>query len=145
MKKFVLLLFGVLFPLILFAQNKYTYKDVLDFKNGMLDTARKMTKSVPIQVNEFQTLIAIGVTETLVTYKYEISGWDGTKMMSKEELEQTKSLTTINMMRSQQYPEMFLECLRRTQFGFQFIFFSEDRKYIGGFRLLYNNFRNIDY
>lgn len=145
MKNYILILFGVLFPIMLFSQNKYTYKDVLDFKRGMLDTARKMTKSVPIQVNEYQTLIAIGVTETLVTYKYEIKGWDGNKMMSKEELEQTKMLTTLNMMRSQQYPDMFLECLRRTKFGFQFMFFSEDKKYIGGFRMLYNDFKNIDY
>ena len=140
MKKLLILLLSII-PIILSAQNKYSYKDVIDFRDGMLDTARKMTKSVPIQVNEYQTLIAIGVTESLVTYKYEIAGWDGNKMMSKDELEQTKKLTSLNMARSQQYPDMFLECLRRTKLEFQFMFFSEDRKYIGGFRLSYNDFK----
>jgi len=91
MKKILFFLF-VCFSLCGQAQNKYQYKDVLDFKRGMLDTARKMTKSVPIQVNEFQTLIAVGVTEDLVTFKYLIEGWDGSVMMSKDEIEETKSL-----------------------------------------------------
>ena len=139
MRKLLLFLF-VCFSLCGLAQNKYQYKDVLDFKKGMLDTAREMTKSVPIQVNEYQTLIAIGVTENLVTFKYEIGGWDGNVMMSKDEIEGTKSLTALNMLRSQQYLEMFLECLRRTKFAYQLMFFSEDRKYIGGFRLAYSDF-----
>ena len=122
------------------AQNKYTYQEVLDFKNGMLDSARKMTKSVPMQVNEIQTLYAVAVMDNLITYKYEIARWDGNVTMTKEETNQMKSLTALNMLRSQEYQDMFLECLKRTKLEFQFMFFSEDRKYIGGFRLGYNDF-----
>ncbi len=123
-----------------YAQNKYAYKDVQVFKQGMLASAREMTKSVPIQINEIQTLKAIGVTENLITYSYEISEWDGRFMMTEDDIKQTKSLTALNILRSQQYLDLFLECLRRTKFEYQFIFFSEDKKYIGGFRLTYKDF-----
>lgn len=140
MKRVFLLILIVASTVCGYAQYKYSYKDVTDFKRGMLDTARKMTKSVPIQTNEFQTLIAIGVTDNLITYKYKIAGWDGNIMMTKKEIEQTKSLTATNMIRSQQYPDMFRECLKRTKLEMQFMFFSEDGRYIGGFRLSHMDF-----
>lgn len=111
------------------------------FKRGILDSAREMAKSVPIQINEVETLYAIGVTENLVVYKSEIAGWDGNIMMTKDETEQVKSGMIINMRRMwQQHMDIVNECLRRTNLEFQFMFFSEDRKYIGGFKLGYKDF-----
>ena len=124
----------------IFEDNEYSFDEVREFRDGLLATSRKMTNQVPIQINESQTLIAIGVTDNLITYKYEIVGWDGNIKMSTDDVEQTKSLAILNMIRSQQYPNLFLECLRRMDLEFQLMFFSEDRKYIGGFRLSYNDF-----
>lgn len=123
------------------AQNKYNNQDVLDFKKGMLDAARKMTKSVPVQVSDFQTLTAVGVMENLVTFKYELKDWDGEIMLDDVFINETKSLTAINMLRSQQYLDLFMECLKSTKFEYQFLFFSEDKKYVGGFRLGYADYK----
>lgn len=123
------------------AQNKYSYNNVIAFKRGLLDSAREMAKSVPIQINEVETLYAIGVMEHLVVYKSEIAGWDGNVMMTKDETEQVKSLMILNMRRKwQQNMDMFNECLRRTKLELQFMYFSHDRKYIGGFKLGYKDF-----
>lgn len=143
MKKIFFCLFVILSVTCVQAQNKYSYKDVMEFKRGLLYSAREMAKSVPIQINEVETLYAIGVMNNLVVYKSEIAGWDGNILMTKAETEQVKSGMILNMRRMwQQDMDMFKECLRRTKLEFQFMFFSEDRKYIGGFKLGYKDFLN---
>lgn len=141
MKKIICFLFVLLSMTGVQAQNNYSYKDVMEFKRGLLDSAREMTKSVPIQINEVETLFSIGVMDNLVIYKSEIAGWDGNIMMTIDETEQVKSGMILNLKRMwKQHIDMFNECLRRTKLEFQFMFFSEDRKYIGGFKLGYNDF-----
>jgi hypothetical protein len=136
------LLFLLLLSTTVIAQNKYSYKDVLDFKTGILNSSERIGKTVPIRINEYQTLLAVGVQSNLVTYKYEVDGWNDNSMMSDNDIKQSKILAIKNMMRSQQYPDMFLECLRRTKLEFQIMYFAKSRKYIGGFRLGYKDFLN---
>ena len=81
MKKIFFCLFVILSVTCVQAQNKYSYKDVMEFKRGLLYSAREMAKSVPIQINEVETLYAIGVMNNLVVYKSEIAGWDGNILM----------------------------------------------------------------
>jgi hypothetical protein len=136
------LLFLLLLSNTVIAQNKYSYKDVLDFKTGILISSERIGKTVPIRINEYQTLLAVGVQSNLVTYKYEVDGWNDNSMMSDNDIKQSKILAIKNMMRSQQYPDMFLECLRRTKLEFQIMYFAKSRIYIGGFRLGYKDFLN---
>ena len=125
------------------AQNKYTDKDLASFKQGMLDGAREMSKSVPIQTSENLTLTAIGVTNELITYKYKVAGWDSRFMLPKDEIAQSKSQMSINIFRCQKFPQAFLECLKTTKLEYQIMFFANDGNYIGGFRLSYVDFVNM--
>ena len=142
MKK-ILLLMLLIIPHFLVAQNKYSMKDVNDFKHGLILSAKRMSQSVPIQTSDNQTLIAVGVTDKLITYKYRIDNWTDNKKMSEFELLQSKFVGGYNIMSSQQYLDMFLECLRRTGLHFQILFFSVNKVYIGGFTLTYKDFIEI--
>ena len=142
MKRLILVALFVI-PTLLVAQNKYSMKDVNDFKYGLILSSKNMNKSVPIQINEYQTLIAVGTQENLITYKYQIDDWSSTRKMTKEEVEQSKSLAVNNMWRSQLYPDMFLECLRRTKLEFQILYFTDSRFFIGGFRISYDDFMKL--
>lgn len=142
MKKILLLLL-LITPHILVAQNKYSIKDVNDFKRGLILSAKNMSQSVPIQTSDNQTLIAVGVTDNLITYKYRIDNWTNNKKLSEYELLQLKFVGGYNIISSQQYLDMFLECLRRTGLHFQILFFSVNKVYIGGFTLTYKDFIEI--
>lgn len=142
MKK-ILLLILLIIPHFLVAQNKYSMKEVNDFKLGLILSAKRMSQSVPIQTSDNQTLIAVGVTDKLITYKYRIDNWSDNQKMSELELLQSKFVGGYNIMSSQQYLDMFLECLRRTGLHFQILFFSVNKVYIGGFTLTYKDFIEI--
>ena len=142
MKRLILVVFFVI-PTLIVAQNKYSMRDVNDFKYGLILSSKNMNKSVPIQINEYQTLIAVGTQDNLITYKYQIDSWRSTRKMTKEEVEQSKSLAVNNMWRSQLYPDMFLECLRRTKLQFQILYYTDSRLFIGGFRVTHDDFMKL--
>ena len=119
--------------------NSYSDKDVADFKNGLLQSSRKMAASVPVQVNDYQTLIAVGVLQNKVVYKYKIKGWNGSIKMTKEETEQQKQLEIENTKRLE-YADMYVECMKRTGFSTQTMFFTDKHVYIGGYTIDYKDF-----
>ena len=141
MKKILLLL--AIIPCVVLAQNKYSLKDVQDFKKGLLLSAQKMNKSVPVKTSENQTLIAVGVTDDVITYKYRIDNWRNNRKMSQEDILQSQFIGGYNIIRSQQYLDMFLECLKRTGLHFKIMFFSANKVFIGGYTLKYDDFIDI--
>lgn len=142
MKK-ILILFLSIIPCIVLAQNKYSLKDVQDFKKGLLLSAQKLNKSVPVRTSENQTLIAVGVTDDVITYKYRIDNWRTNTKLTEEDILQSQFIGGYNIINSQQYLDMFLECLRRTGLHFQILFYSIHKTYIGGYTLTYKDFIDI--
>ena len=81
MKRLILVALFVI-PTLIVAQNKYSMRDVNDFKYGLILSSKNMNKSVPIQINDYQTLIAVGTQDNLITYKYQIDSWSSTRKMT---------------------------------------------------------------
>lgn len=117
----------------------YSDKDVADFKKGLFNSSRQMSKSVPVQINANQTLIAVGVLQNKIVYKYEIKGWDGRIKMTKEEIAQQKKLEIENTKRLE-YASMYVECMKRTGFSTQTMFFTDRHVYIGDYTIEYKDF-----
>lgn len=142
---------GCLFALLLIigsisslnAQSYYSDAQVYAFKQGMLDQTRKTIKSLPIKTSSNLTLIAIGVTEDLITYKYVVEGLSNNSNVTADNWDYMKLVLMNNLVQSQKSPELFIECLYRTGLGFQFLFFSEERLYIGGFRVSYSDYEEL--
>lgn len=125
------------------AQSYYSDAQVNAFKQGMLDQARKTIESLPIKTSSNLMLIAIGVTNDLITHKYLVEGWSSDSSVSADNWDYMKLVLMNNLVQSQQSPELFIECLYRTGLGFQFLFFSEERLYIGGFRVSYSDYEAL--
>lgn len=123
------------------ASGKITEEDVIEFKQGMLDAARKMNSSLPIKVNEYQTLCFVGVLNDLIVYKYEIEGWPTGELVSNDDIASMKNTAVRNFLNSQQFPDLFLRCLK-TGVRIQTMFFDEDRTYIGGYTISYEDYKD---
>ena len=120
---------------------KITEEDVMEFKQGMLDAARKMNSFLPTKVGEYQTLYFVGVLNDLIVYKYEIEGWPTGELVSNGDIASMKKTAVRNFLNSQQFPDLFLRCLR-TGVRIQTMFFDEDRTYIGGYTISYEDYKD---
>ena len=141
MKKLLLLFLVLFIALSVSAQvlTGYSNKEIAEFKKGIFDSSREMSKSVPVQINPIQTLIAVGVLQNKIVYKYEINGWDGRVKMTNKETAQQKNFEIENIKRMD-YFDIYVECMKRTGFSTQTMFFTDKRVYIGGYTIEYKDF-----